>query len=98
MRNLLRAHRAFRARGRPDDALLAAAIGTATLGLVVLGMSCDWHHFPMKIWWMTIALGLVLRRIAEGELEEVAPEPILPVDVPVARALAPAAGRLPDGS
>ncbi|HEY8154238.1 MAG TPA: O-antigen ligase family protein [Myxococcota bacterium] len=86
--NLVAAYRSFRRRGDTSDALLCAAIGVSFVAPMILGISCDWHHFPMKIWWLGVGLSVVLRRIALGEIEEEAPQPILPVLGPAPRSLA----------
>lgn len=85
--NLIRARRAFLERDDPTHALLCSAILLTFIAPMILGMSCDWHHFPIKVWWLSVALSVVLHRIAVEGAEELAPEPILPTLQPRLRSV-----------
>ena len=78
LRNARHAARRFRARGRGADVLCCHALLLTLIAPVLLGFTADWHHFPMKTWWLAVGLLDVMRRLADGTLAEEAPTPLLP--------------------
>ena len=78
LRNARRAAHRFRARGRWIDVLCCHALLLTLIAPVLLGFTVDWHHFPIKTWWLTVGLLDVMRRLADGTLEEQLPAPLLP--------------------
>jgi hypothetical protein len=72
-RALLGARRRFFAAGRTDLGVLCECMSVALIGMLAAGFTVDFVQQTFKGFWLVMACGVVLRRVAEGLEASAAP-------------------------